>query len=425
MRMPWRKVKLATLGLLGLVGVGLIWLAVANAAAEERVEKKLAELKAAGEPTSLAELARKPVPPEDNAATFLRRAAAGLEAIETAVEPGIDKLSKAERDSDWKWHRAPAGLEELLHKQFTEHAEAIALVEKAADCPEYDPQLNYDQSPEAFIEDYVQMSQDVRRPIRVLNYRVAMQLTDGEREQALDTCVTMFKLCRKFDQRPLLVNFLVALAVRGVAMDATVDTLRSGPLPEAAYERLETELARQDLSASFRAALRSDRAFGIDYFRELRSKENYTSLPGGKQDFYDYLVLFSELSQRVDRPYVESVDWLGEQHFNKLTDLMTPAIEATLVTKNRATAQLRCLRVLNALIRRELAGKTDVTALAELGLPADALVDPYNEQPLHVRREKDGWLVYAVGRNLKDDGGEVDVWGENGFEDVGFVPGRK
>ena len=34
--------------------------------------------------------------------------------------------------------------------------------------------------------------------------------------------------------------------------------------------------------------------------------------------------------------------------------------------------------------------------------------DPYTGESLHVKKTPQGWLVYSVGRNLKDDGGKVE-----------------
>jgi hypothetical protein len=36
-----------------------------------------------------------------------------------------------------------------------------------------------------------------------------------------------------------------------------------------------------------------------------------------------------------------------------------------------------------------------------------ALPDRFNEQPLNYRRQGYGYVLYSVGANLKDDGGEV------------------
>ncbi len=49
-----------------------------------------------------------------------------------------------------------------------------------------------------------------------------------------------------------------------------------------------------------------------------------------------------------------------------------------------------------------------VPDLTTFGLPAEATVDPFNGQPLRVKRDPRGWVVYSVGPNGKDDGGRFE-----------------
>ena len=55
--------------------------------------------------------------------------------------------------------------------------------------------------------------------------------------------------------------------------------------------------------------------------------------------------------------------------------------------------------------------------LDDLGLPAEATTDPFNGEPLRVKRTPQGWMVYSVGGNGVDDGGKLD-----GRSDVGVGP---
>ena len=80
----------------------------------------------------------------------------------------------------------------------------------------------------------------------------------------------------------------------------------------------------------------------------------------------------------------------------------------------------RCLRVLNAIQARSANGNELVPKLNELGLPSEATIDPFNGEPLHVKKLPEGWMVYSVGPDLKDDGGILD-----GKTDVGAGPIRK
>ena len=85
----------------------------------------------------------------------------------------------------------------------------------------------------------------------------------------------------------------------------------------------------------------------------------------------------------------------------------------------RTRALLRCLRVLNALQGRLETTGAETAALSELGLPTEITLDPFTGQPLQVKKTDRGWLIYSVGRDLKDDGGSLDDW-----KDYGVGPER-
>jgi hypothetical protein len=86
-------------------------------------------------------------------------------------------------------------------------------------------------------------------------------------------------------------------------------------------------------------------------------------------------------------------------------------------------AQMRCVTVALALERHRLAHGTWPTALAEL--PPDLLpfvpLDPFDGRPLRYRRLADGVVVYSVGPDSQDDGGDLtdNLQPESG-KDVGF-----
>ncbi|MNC97095.1 hypothetical protein D3C83_146420 [compost metagenome] len=57
----------------------------------------------------------------------------------------------------------------------------------------------------------------------------------------------------------------------------------------------------------------------------------------------------------------------------------------------------------------------------DLNLPKEAKIDPYTGDPLLVKFTDDGPIIYSVGRNQKDDGGNV----KDNAEDVGVGPVEK
>jgi hypothetical protein len=417
----WRWLKLTGLGALAIVGLGLIWFALANWRASARLNAKLAEVEARGVPLSLVELSRTPPPPDQNAATYLDRAAAQLKAIESIVSTAGDRLSYADQYR-FQLQRMPTpALLAALQTAFAQNPEAIPLLFKAAAAPDYDPQLNYDQPQHAFLEEYLNNSQDVRRPIRVLNYYVTMCLNDGKQVEALDACIAMFQLIRHFDRRPLLTGYLVNLAVRGVAVHAANSVLRAGPLPAEGRSRLEAELAHP--VPRLQSVIESERAYGMGEFRELPiAGSAYLRTPMGKRDMADYLELLDGIEKRAQTPYSEVHAWIDSLQLGPLAQLMVPAMQASYEAETRLTAQLRCLQILNVLTQRVSDNPDSSPNLTDLGLPAEAITDPYAGKQLILRHEPNGWLIYSVGQNGKDDGGRIHDSAPGGYLDVGLGP---
>jgi hypothetical protein len=85
-----------------------------------------------------------------------------------------------------------------------------------------------------------------------------------------------------------------------------------------------------------------------------------------------------------------------------------PVLKAQFEGVTRVKALICSLRVLNALQSHVTAGSNEVPKLTDLGLPAEAITDPFTGTPLHVKKTPQGWLVYSVGPNLQDDGGKID-----------------
>ena len=413
MKRSWQWLKFAALGLTAIVAIGLIVLAVANARAKARLEARLTELRAAGEPLSLPELARKPIPPETNAATYLRRAKSDVEAIDAEVTDAENAVEKADDEAFEAGRPGPAILA-AIRAALAAYPQAVPLLVQASQCPQYNPPLDFTVDAEKFLDEFLPQQQQPRAACRVLRYRTLALLADGQREEALQMCLAIFRLSRQFDQNPLIISYLVSLALRGQAIELTNRVLRSGPLPAAAYDELEAELAQHDLSKPYRESLRSDRAYGTQRFREMAEGPmgaGYRWLPLLRNDQSDYLELFDFAMANGTRPYS---DQAVQQRFDRatreagvLTSLIVPALTAQRDATARVQAEIRCLRVLNALTRREQAGQTDEPTLSELGLPADVILDPYTGDPLHLQKTPEGWLVYSQGANLKDDGGKL------------------
>jgi tetratricopeptide (TPR) repeat protein len=363
----------------------------------------------------LADLARDPIPPEKNAAVFLDRARSDLQAI-------YKELMDVYASEGYRGGRPSEAELKAIRSALETYPKVIPLLEQAAARGDYDPQLDYTVGPDAFLEGYLDGVSERRAVVRVLRARVLLLLADGQREEAIRTCLVMFRLCRHFDHQPLLIGYLVSLACRGDAVEASNLVLRAGPLPDDAREALEAELALHDGAEAYRRALKTERAYGLESFRTMPGRNFWIV---GRALWNDAACYYLDMIDRhvaaASRPYPEVVATTPATTpqrvgFRVLTDLVEPAILAGREAMERTRARIRCLRVLNAVQDRVEAGVAE-PKLSALGLPAAVTTDPYTGKPLHLKKTPDGWLVYSVGRDLKDDGGAL---GED--LDVGVGP---
>ena len=60
--------------------------------------------------------------------------------------------------------------------------------------------------------------------------------------------------------------------------------------------------------------------------------------------------------------------------------------------------------------------------LSDLGLPKDAVTDPFTGKPLLVKKLPEGWLVYSAGDDRQDDGGRIDDSQRGQGTDIGLGP---
>lgn len=416
--------KFLGLAILCVTGVAVVWLATTYFVGNYRLAQKLNGLRAAGQPVSLRDLATGPILPEANAATYLAQASADLEAIRKLIEaaeqsPAVRQLKRANM-TDAQVRRSPPMVE--AYRQAVEtYPDVWPLLAQAAACPSFQPPIDFTADGRTFLG-ATHLLDEQRSAARALRCCALLRLADGEPERALDCCLNMLRLSRRYDQSPALVGFLVSIAVRSVALDTTHLVLRSGPLTPAAYVALAGELERHDMSAAFERALITERAVGLQMWDEMGVAFVYTLLPAGRKDRLSYFDVFDAATAWARGPYHDPAARArleaAEAQAGAMTELLAPAMKSAGEAVARTQAQLRTLRVLCVLEARDAAGRTGEAKLADLGLPTEVTTDPYNGQPLHLSKTPDGWLIYSVGSDLKDDGGQLD----KSLTDVGYGP---
>ena len=165
-----------------VVALAYMGLFVIGSWAEARVENKIAQLRASGQPIDLEDLKREPIPPEDDAATYLRQAKSDLESIYQTLD-SLDEVDKEQLDS--RNYLTPKA-KEAFGRVIAEHANVFPLLERAAECADLNPVLSLDEGQDAFYESFGRNADLVRYANAALRCRACSATTIPSLERQLE-----------------------------------------------------------------------------------------------------------------------------------------------------------------------------------------------------------------------------------------------
>ena len=447
MRISKRLLKRIAIGFGLLVGLLLIVNGVLAWSAQRRLDQKIAELRAAGDPASLGDLAPKPIPPEQNAAIYLQQISAEAEKFEREwskayYEPSPQKQKdaggKREALATTEPARSALGkqLDEIEEKDLVPNKEQQAAIrpildafptilstmKKAAACDQYASLLDFNLPPNQFLDQLLKKAAAPRLIAQYVRSKMVVLVAEGKSDEAVRLGVRMLRLTRFCDQEPTLINHLVSLAVRGMMFSSINLALRHNEVDPGVRAELDAELALHDGLGPLRAALRSERAFAIPY-----GTEQIGVIPGfvrwpalnwtlGELDAEDQAYGISKLPLDQIAPVWNPTTKRIE--FPKLAGiksrLIWAAVEASFVADFRTLTQCRCLRVLNGIGEYRARTGKEAESIEQLSLPREAIIDPCTGKPLRMRKTDAGWIVYSNYRGI-DEGGkyhpEDGPWG--------------
>jgi len=282
----------------------------------------------------------------------------------------------------------------------------------------------------------------------------AIRLTyEGRIGEALDACHAMLHVSRSLD-RDL---FLISVSVRSSLDESTRQTLEyilsQGEAREDALADLQNSLLDKTVEGHFLLALRGDRAifhYAVDELRAGRNVDKILSIyfpdvPRGRRysiqiidDLYNY-INYSLTPLRVSSlldAYPEAMHL-----YNQLVDIAKlPTHERNVRVKQVMSgkdstwpgpvipircdaisawdcvglASRRCSAAALACERYRLRygqWPDSLRTLVAEGLLPDVPLDPFDGQELRMRRTEYGVVIYSVGENLVDDGGQPDSVG--------------
>jgi hypothetical protein len=433
-------------GLLLLIAVIAVWRLALASANKDRLQA----IAARGEPTSLAELDKfyKSVSDQSNAALFWLE---GSSALTNGLGDIAGKLSIK---------RGVALNHEELEdtaQALAANAQALGLFEQAAKLDQSRYPINLSQQP---FTNIFHLSA-LKGAAQVLRARAAVAVAQTNTTVAAEALAGILAAGRSMAAEPVYISQVVAYAIDAIGIQALQFALNTTTFNEPQLAAIQRAVARSDDPESAARGLIGERVFFIS---SLANPSGYVAAARGMPP----TGIEEIVSETLVLPITKATGfWLRDmrfgidalttniafarlpdpQRFHSATNssaltaraksryyimsgLLLPALERYALRDANHRAQLRTAFVGLAVERFRLAhdGKTpaDISSLMPAYLDK-VPVDPYDGQLLRYKPIKNGYVVYSIGPDAKDDGGteRVPKAPKGAPEDVTFIVERE
>lgn len=304
----------------------------------------------------------------------------------------------------------------------------------------------------------------IRAVAQTLAQRAHCYFLLNQPEQALRELALMHDMCRLLEAPPTgkpmtLVAAMINVAVTGLYADTVAEGFQRQAWQEPQLVALQNQLGKVDLLPSVAEAFREERVVETYTFEKTPPTviaDQYISLTGGKTNLwqklknpyyifltfaprgwvYQNMVTHAKLLGNMLDSYDLTNDLIFPSEANKSADEIhalkkwSPYAFLEAISLPNFTKATQTLAYYQSMVNEaQIACALERCRLAHGEYPKmlDALVPQFIErlphdiiggQPLHYRRTSDGkFLLYSVGWNETDDGGQPSPAGRNGWID--------
>jgi len=404
---------------LGVVG----W----RSAAARRADNMLAEISERGEPVTAAELNAYYVLADGTVDTteLWVAAMAPLDGAAFSADAGdlpVVGTSNAEIPPPGQPWAELEDVEALLAK----YAQTMEQLHRAADqggAARYD--LNFEDGFAMLLEHV----QTLRGGARMLSLEAHVRAHRGDSHGAAESLHAINMLGKSLEHEPVMVSQLVRIAVGGVSTDLFRRLLPQVEFSDADLQRLSEDYRATRYNEGFRRSLLGERTVGIQAFRNPAGDEAVGGeLPhpllglNPNEDLCQYLALMEKMLAAAQKPTPQARKDLGQVKQDlaavsssplsriryPLTTLLLPALDAALEAAARGNGLNDSAITAIAIERyRRDRGQIpdDLQQLVPDFLPA-VPTDPYDGKPIRYVVKEDEYLIYCIGRDDVDDGGQ-------------------
>ena len=422
-RRRWKIRHVFLLLLLILLG----WFAFFRISVHRHLTRRMAELRAQGYALTMENLDRSYRLPAgaENAADCYLTAFSYYDPGDDEAREGVPWVNRSTASPGRTESLAPE-IRERAERFLAANEETLALLHEAVG-------FEACRYPMDFSTDFgagVPWLSEVRRNAFLLALEGLVACERGDPNQAIASVHAISDLARSVNS-PVLIHYLVRIAVQAIAFRSTECIVNRAALTDAQLQSLSGWLESPDDSKEFAMAFVGERCFGADVFRGS-TQQLAQHISGNSKllslfivprkilglhdrDMLSYINLLQDyidvaglpVRERLARSETLEKESNGSRRLGLLTRMLVPALARVAVLSVRRTAHQWAAQTTLAIERYRLARGRLPETLSEL-VPAylDTVPqDPFDAQELRYRRLETGYVVYSVGDDRTDNGG--------------------
>jgi len=414
--------------IVAVVGLIALYIVVARG----RLDRRLEALRAAGYPTTLAELAeynRLPAGVANAAGVYTRAFAAYVPPLDDANTPYLGTARLPDRGKPLAEPMLKAISQCLASNQ-----QCLSLLHEAAGIEGCD----YDWDWRQYATTGFKQLTDVKRCAQLLGLSAVYYSHMGDPNGAMRCVEEGLRLTDSVRREPALINYLVRVACVGLTVGSLERSLSAAAFTDRQLAQLDEALMGTSGTVDLTQAMITERCIMIETCRDPSLAAGPGQGPGprmlpgvtrtGIADILNYMNDCIEASERPPterltgfREAAKEVENLSFLHF--MVKLLAPAMGRVAELDLRARAGIDLARTALAIERYRLATGKVPERLEEL-VPQyleEVPTDPFDGRPIRYRRTDPGYLLYSILEDGQDNGGKEKVPRSNDPYDWSFI----
>lgn len=402
------------------------------------LEKRIAAIRAKGEPVECVELAGAKIPDSQNAAVIYDEIFKAREAAMKSVPSRYYQANMNIWSYDYKLlspeeRMKDASLWGAARRVMAGQEKFFALTEEAVARPKCKFAVNWKDGSGALFPYLIYIKQQVR----VLCTKALLDARDGKMDDALHNIELAFRVEELLKNEQLLVGQATRWTCIRTAVQGLRDITTYGKISADQGNKLSELLSKIDLRTGLVKGLKGNRTMLLWELDEIRKDPQrlFQMLPNEKQPsgivakvayfvkrpliYLDEIFLldayasYIDAGQRPSREIRKDAKYSDTGKFPwyaQLSPMFMPTFGFIAVGCDANKAEIEGSRIYLALQVYKAKFGTYPASLKDLQskLGYNLPKDPLSGKDFIYHREPNGYLLYSIGRNLKDDGGVKD-----------------